>query len=288
MPDDHDSLLRFIFEHSAVRGARVQLHQTLLDLFAHQSTGETGRQLLGESLCASVLLASTIKLEGCLSLQARGDGALNLLVAECSHEGHLRGVVQLDEHAVPSTLRLSALLGKGHLAVTLLPTEGDSYQGLVPLAGERLQDCIAAYFSQSEQLPTRLWLASDGQNAGGLLLQALPDDSEDNTDWEHLCMLADTLQEAELLSLPHDTLLHRLFHQDPYTAFTTSPLCFQCTCSEDRSLQALATLGRDDLHKLLMEESGMIEVDCQFCGQQYHFDEAALQLLLGEHSTQIH
>lgn len=288
MPDlEHDSLLRFIFDHGAVRGARVQLQQSLHTLLSHQLIGHTAQQLLGESLCASVLLASTIKLEGRLALQARGDGALHLLVAECTHTGDIRGMVKLDESAASTLTRWSSLLGKGQLAVTLMPEQGDSYQGIVPLDGERLQDCIGDYFEHSEQLPTALWLACDGERAGGLLLQALP--GNDTHDfWDHVCILADTLSDTELLSLPHSTLLHRLFHQDPYTAFDATPVQFQCTCNAERSRQALAMLGRDDVYRLLAEQDGDITVDCQFCGQQYHFDETALLPLLGDTSTQVH
>lgn len=288
MPDlEHDSLLRFVFDHGAVRGARIQLHASLQTLLSHQMIGNTARTLLGESLCASVLLASTIKLEGRLALQAQGDGALNLLAAECTHHGDIRGTIRLDEQAAGTLTRLSALLGNGHLAVTLLPDQGDSYQGIVPLDSGRLQDCLRTYFDQSEQLPTALWLACDGERAGGLLLQALPG-HEDTHQWEHLCTLANTLRDEELLGLPHSTLLHRLFHQDPYTTFDATPVQFQCTCNAERSRQALAMLGRDDLYRLLAEQEGHVSVDCQFCGQQYHFDEQALLPLLGETSTQLH
>lgn len=283
----HDTLMRFLFDNQAVRGARVQLHNSYQTIHAQHTCQANAARLLGESTAAAALLASTIKLEGRVSLQARGEGSLKLLVAECTHTGGLRGVIELDETNSHDECRLSALLENGYLAVSLLPDEGQSYQGLVPLAGDKLQDCIAAYFMQSEQLPTALWLACDGENAAGLLLQALPDNNEQSDDWQRLCLLANTLTESELLHLSHEELLHRLFHEDAVRIFEPTPMTFACTCSDERSRNALAVLGRDDLHKLFSERE-TIEVDCQFCRQQYRYTQQDFADFLAAPSHSIH
>lgn len=283
----HDTLLRFLFEHLAIRGARVQLHNTCQTILSQQRCSPAAAILLGESLAASALLTSTIKLEGRLALQARGEGALKLLVAECTHTGGLRGMIELDDAAVQDDFRLSALLQNGYLAVTLLPDAGESYQGLVPLEGDKLQDCIASYFVRSEQLPTALWLACDGDHAAGFLLQALPGTDSNSDDWQRVCLLANTLTQTELLQLSHEQVLHRLFHEDTLRVFEPSPLTFSCTCTEERSRNALALLGRDDLQKLFAERD-VVEVDCQFCRRQYRYTEKDMLALLGEHSRQIH
>jgi len=282
----HDTLLRFLFEHCAVRGARVQLHQSFQHIRDLNKGNTTATRLLGESVAAAALLSSSIKLEGRLALQARSEGALSLLVAECNNHGGLRGIIALDDGTPPDNLSLSTLLRDGYLAVTLLPDQGESYQGLVPLEGERLQDCLAGYFTQSEQLPTALWLACDGDNAAGLLLQALPNE-EDSDDWQRLCLLAGTLTDAELLHLSHEDLLHRLFHEDTVRVFDPAPMVFSCTCSDERSRTALSLLGRDDLQKLFAER-GVVEVDCHFCRQHYRYTEQDMRELLGEHSHSLH
>jgi molecular chaperone Hsp33 len=278
MTESTDNAVRFLFEHAAVRGIWVRLNDSYRDTLQHHSYGQTAKKMLGESLAAAVLMSRTIKLQGRLALQARGDAALRLLVAECTHDAAVRGMIDLDDLRVdinPAAAHLQSMIGSGYLAVTLLPDDGESYQGIVPLQGARLQDCLEDYFLQSEQLPTALWLVSDGEQAVGLLLQALPsgqDDEKDkdDEDWRRLRMLASTLTDAELLSLPCEELLHRLFHEETVRLFDPEPVHFACTCSRERSLQALAVLGRDDLQKLFVEQTE-VSIDCQFCRQTYRY-----------------
>lgn len=284
----NDCVVRFLFEECAVRGVWVHLQSSFADMLALKSIAPAGRILLGESVAAAVLLSCTVKLQGRVALQARGDGALQLLVAESTQDAGVRGVIRLDDSvAVEAMPPLKQLIGNGYLAVTLLPNDGESYQGIVPLQGDRLQDCVAEYFSQSEQLPTALWLASDGECATGLLLQAMPTIDRDDADWQHLRVLAATVSKEELLSLPYETLLHRLFHQETVRVFDAEPARFQCTCSENRSRNALAVLGRDELHKLFAEQP-TVEIDCQFCGAQYLYTAEDIQDILGETPPQLH
>lgn len=285
-----DTLQRFLIENCSVRGARVQLRQSFQDIANLHTCSTTAAHVLGESIAAAALLASTIKLEGRLALQARGEGPLKLLVAECTNHGGVRGIIELDDSMTRDNHDMNELLQKGYLAVTLLPDNGESYQGLVPLEGSRLQDCLSAYFAQSEQIPTMLWLACDGECAAGLLLQVLPDhdnNHNNNDDWQRVCLLANTLSNDELLHLPHEQLLHRLFHEDTVRMFKPTAIGFSCTCSHDRSRNALALLGRDELQKLFAERD-IVEVDCQFCRQQYCYTEQDMRDVLGKHSNHIH
>ncbi|MCC7516646.1 MAG: Hsp33 family molecular chaperone HslO [Pseudomonadales bacterium] len=288
-----DSLVRFLFEELPVRGAWVNLHTSLQVMPVMKNASTLAKQLLGESVAAAVLLSANIKLQGRLAIQARGEGILRLLVAESTQRAGVRGVIELDgsvsaanvdKEAVPP---FAQLVGDGYLAVTLLPEAGDSYQGIVPLQKDRLQDCLADYFRQSEQLETALWLVSDGERAAGLLLQAMPDAREDDAGWQHVCALAQTLSDAELLALPCEQLLHRLFHQDPVRVFDAESVSFQCTCSEERSAAALAALGRDDLQKLF-DEQPVVDVDCQFCGARYQYSGRDIGKILGEASPVLH
>jgi molecular chaperone Hsp33 len=141
-------------------------------------------------------------------------------------------------------------------------------------------------------LPTRLWLASEGETAAGLLLQVLPGhDHEDDEDlWPRLCKLADTVTDKELLGLPTAELLYRLYHEETVELHESKAVEFHCTCSRERTEQVLNSLGEAELHDIL-EEQGSIEISCQFCNQHYHFDRIDVdQLLRGSSgsSQQLH
>lgn len=283
-----DHVVRFLFEECAVRGVWVNLQESYSALMALKAMTHPARILLGESVAAAVLLGSSVKMQGRVAIQARGDGALKLLVAESTHDAGVRGVVDLDEsvtvNAMPS---LQQLIGNGYLAVTLMPDQGESYQGIVPLQRARLQDCLVDYFALSEQLPTALWLVSDGERAAGLMLQAMPTLHHEDAGWQHLHVLTSTIKDEELLSLPCEALLHRLFHQEIVRVFDAEPVRFQCTCSEERSRHALSVLGRDELHKLFSEQPDVV-IDCQFCGAQYHYVANDMLNILGEPSPSLH
>ncbi|MBK8102328.1 MAG: Hsp33 family molecular chaperone HslO [Cellvibrionales bacterium] len=281
-----DARVRFLFEDAPVRGAWVYLQHSVQAMPAFISASPAGKILLGESVAAAALLSANIKLQGRLAIQARGDGALRLLVAESSQNAGVRGVIELDDRA-ENTLALRELLGDGYLAVTLLPDVGESYQGIVPLQGARLQDCLAAYFQQSEQLETALWLASDGETAAGLLLQAMPGAQDDLKGWQHVHALASTISNEELLSLSCEQLLHRLYHQETVRVFDAEPVQFQCSCNTQRSAAALATLGREDLLQLF-QETPVVKVDCHFCGKIYQYSERDIDKILGEISPTLH
>jgi len=172
------------------------------------------------------------------------------------------------------------------MAITIEPERGERYQGIVPMDSRQLAVCLQHYFQQSEQLDTRLWFAADDRHCSGLLLQALPrqlnTNAEDNQQhWETLCALADTVTPEEMLELEHGTLLFRLFHEEAPRMFEPKPISFGCSCSRERSANALMSLGRDEVEQLLVETGG-IDIDCQFCNQLYHFDAPAVRELLGD------
>ncbi|MFA5494489.1 MAG: Hsp33 family molecular chaperone HslO, partial [Porticoccaceae bacterium] len=170
----NDQLHRFIFDNSDVRGEIVSLADSYQNVLDNGNYPTLINELLGELLAAAGLLSATLKFDGVITLQARGDGDLTLLMADCTRHNALRGIARLAEGADPEVRDLRQLLGNGHLAITIDPADGERYQGIVPLEKETLNACLEDYFNLSEQLPTRLWLFADGQRAGGLLLQALP------------------------------------------------------------------------------------------------------------------
>lgn len=289
-----DTTQRFLFEHADVRGELVSLNQSYREVLAKHEYPESVKALLGEMLAATVLLSTTIKFEGLLILQARSSGPLSTLMVECSSDQAVRAIARYADDLQGDTL--PELMPDGILTITIDPRQGQRYQGIVPLEGHSLADALSAYFDNSEQLPTRFRLQADGRGARGFLLQALPadrqiDPQDRDATWEHLSILANTLTAEELVSLDNQTLLHRLFHQEDLRLFDPLPVRFECSCSAQRSGNALVSLGRDDALALLAEQGGTIEVDCQFCNARYQFARADLDNLFDaaqDHARSLH
>ena len=290
-----DILQRFLFEGSDIRGEQVTLTDSYREVLTNNPAPAAVQQLLGEMLAAAALLSSTLKFDGIITLQAQGDGPVPLMMAECSHHKGLRGIARTPESGeftLTEDTSLHGLMGKGVLAITIDPDKGERYQGIVPLDHATLAECLEAYFSQSEQLATRVWLAADSKRAGGLLVQALPrqlvsEQTVNEEQWDTVVALAHTVKPDELLYLDHSQLLYLLFNELSVRLFDPQSLRFACTCSEERSLQALAQLARDELNKIL-EEQGHISIDCQFCNQQYRFDTAQIDALFDGPAPTLH
>lgn len=244
------------------------------------------RKLLGEMMAAATLLAATLKFEGALIMQMQGSGPVTLAVVECSSEFHLRATAKWRDDLAPGDI--AALLGQGKFVITIDPkTSNQIYQGIVALEGTTVAEVLEHYMLQSEQLETRLWLASDGEQACGFLLQRLPENASEDADaWNRALNLGNTLTSEELLKLPAREILHRLFHEEDLRLFDPRPVSFRCTCSRERVANMLRLLGLDEVHSIL-EEQGKIEVDCEFCNRHYHFDAVdAEQLFAAEVLTQ--
>jgi len=279
MPD-RDVLNRFLFERTQVRGGLVHLDATWQAVLERHDYPPVIRDLLGQAMAAAVLLSTTIKFDGSLTIQLTGQGPLSMLVVQASAARTLRGLAHWQE-PLPSA-HLGELAGQARLVITIDPGEGkERYQGVVALEGARLSDALDAYFARSEQLPTRLWLAVSDEAVAGLLLQRLPGEDADQDAWDRTVALADTVQEEELLSLPVEVLLHRLFHEEEVRLLEREPLCFRCSCSEARVKEMLRGLGSEEAHRILAEEGG-VHVTCEFCNAQYHFDAVDLDALFTE------
>lgn len=291
-----DSLRRFVFERYPFRGQLVHLGPAWRAMMEHHEYPDEIRDSLGEAAAAAVLLAATLKFQGQLSLQLRGAGPMHLMLVECSDGLAVRGVARFRE--APPTRDLRVLSGDGTLTVTL---EGDDlsnrYQGIVPLAGERMQECLREYFETSEQLPTRLWLRADADQASGLLVQRLPltsrpasatesgaggvSEEEVEDAWQRVQLVAGTVTDAELASLPDRDLLRRLFAEDDVRMFEAAPVFFRCRCSRERVETMLRSLGRGEVESVLSER-GNVEVRCEFCSRAYRFDAVDVGALFTE------
>lgn len=278
-----DQFQRFIFEHSQVRGAWVQLSDSYTGITQQADYPARVKALLGQTLAASVLMSSSLKFEGTLSLQAKGDGPVRLFMAECSHDRFIRGIAQFEEGAANSD-SLHELLGKGQMAITITPEQGQRYQGVVPREHDSLAECLEDYFARSEQIATSLILFSDDTRSAGLMLQRLPGGTEPDDDlWQRVNHLASTVKPEELLELDSETILHRLFHEEEVRVFAADPVAFRCSCSEERTQSALKAIGQEECYSIL-DERGDIEMDCQFCHAQYRFDRNDIDRLFLGHS----
>ncbi len=269
-----DCTHRFFFEDIGVRGQWVKLSKSWQAAKEHQHCPDKLQPQLGQALSAAVLLASTIKFDGSLILQTQGTGQIRTLVAQATHNRQIRGLIRCNTDIVNS----KELFDEGRLVLTINAENSQPYQGIVPLQGNNLATAIETYFTQSEQLNTRLWLTADESQAAGLLVQQLPSLS-DNNDWDRVALLADTLRDEELLQLDCEKLLFRLFHEEKVRLFDSEPVEFACSCSRTKIENTLRLLGRDELESIL-EERGNIEVNCEFCNKHYEFDKIDTENLL--------
>lgn len=288
---DSDCTHRFVFEHYPIRGHLVHMDASWRALLEHREYPPMVRDTLGEAIAASVLLAATIKFDGQLTLQMQGQGAMPLLLAQCTSNLSVRGLAR--HRAALETRDLAQLTGDGKLTVTI-ETEDlkQRYQGIVPIEGARLAQSIETYFAQSEQLPTRLWLHADEKGASGMLLQRLPGSQDAQSEsaeavedaWRRVQLIGDTLQPQELQSLSDRALLHRLFNEDDVRLFESAPVFFRCRCSRERVAGMLQSLGAAEINSVLAEQ-GKVEVHCDFCNRAYTFDAIDVAQLFAAGAT---
>ena len=278
----NDVRTRFLLPLAGVRGVCVRLERTWQDILSHAEYPDVARGLLGQSCAAAALFTGHAKVNGRLSLQLRSrHPALRTLFAECTAQDTLRGIAQVTE-GMDAPADLHQLGGDALLAITienpgLDPREPQRYQSLVPLKAGTLSAAFESYFHQSEQLPTRLLLAADGDRAAGMMLQKLPGDEGDQDGWTRANALFDTLKAGELLVVPTGELLYRLFHEEDLQILAEHPLRFACSCSRDRVSSMLQSLGIAEARAALAD--GQTEIRCEFCGQRYLFSSAEIEEL---------
>src|SRR5690554_4591531 len=268
-----DHLQRFIFDSAAVRGEWVQLKQTWQTVKIQREYPPAVADLLGQMLAAAALLAETVKISGRLVLQCRTDGPVSLLMVECTSDHTLRGLANW-RGEIADDASMQELLGEGNLAITIENVGAKHpYQGIVSVQGQSIAEMLEMYFAQSEQLKTRIWLATDEHTAGGLMLQQLPEQDPEQHDenWNRINFFAETVTNEELLNLDAVSLLYRLFHEEMVRLLSTTVLEFACTCSRQRVADTIKLLGRQEAEDIITER-GFVELACEFCNTHYRFD----------------
>ena len=265
----------FLFEGLGIRGSIVRLEETWRQVLAKHRYPDSLRQLLGESLAATVLLTTGLKSAPKVSLQLQGEGPVKLLLIQCSSELKVRGMAQWRDAAEGEPL-----LGEGRLTVNLDTGEdGHCFQGIVPLVSDRLDACLEGYFRQSEQLPTRLMLTGTQQRVAGLLLQALPNNDGADHTFNTAAALAATVSPGELSELPADRLLATLFDNYTIRLFKPRRVTHDCRCTPSHLAGVVRLLGADELESLI-EETGEVELTCEFCNRAFHYDAADVEAIL--------
>ena len=267
----HDQLHRYLFENYAVRGELVTVSETWKQILENHSYPQPVKNILGELLVATSLLTATLKFAGDITVQLQGDGPMSLAVINGNNRQHMRGVARVQGDDAD----LKTLVGNGYLVITITPEEGERYQGVVGLEGDTLAACLEDYFLRSEQLPTRLFICTGDVEgapaAGGMLLQVLPAQDTQAVDFEHLATLTETIKAEELLTLPAQDVLWRLYHEEEVTLYDPQDVEFKCTCSRERCAGALKTLPDEEVDSIIAEE-GEIDMHCDYCGNHYLFN----------------
>ncbi|HYZ32497.1 MAG TPA: Hsp33 family molecular chaperone HslO [Crenalkalicoccus sp.] len=287
----------FHLRQRPVRGRLVRLGPLADALLTRHANHPAVTRLAGEALALTAALAGALKFRGSFSLQVKGDGAVPMLLADCTESGALRGYARAEPDALGRLLaeeampEAGALVGQGYLAFTCdQGPEMDRYQGIVAIEGATLSEMTAHYFRTSEQLRTHVRLACGrmpaGWRAAALILEHIAglggvapemDAEAQEEAWRTALALAGTLTDAEMLddALPGPALLHRLFHAEGLVLDRARALSYGCRCSRARLAGVLAGFGEEDLDH--MAEDGAITMTCEFCNIGFRFDRAGVR-----------
>jgi len=295
-----DRILPFAVEGLDVRGRVVRLGASIDTVLARHDYPIAVSKVLGEAVALTVLLGSSLKLEGRFQLQTRSNGPIEMLVVDFEAPDRVRAYARYDEVRLKEAngAPTGELLGLGHLAMTIdAGPDMARYQGVVPLEGEGLEAAAHQYFAQSEQIPTRVRLAvaeafGSGEHswrAGGILVQFLPQAGErvrdlpggdvpegfhqpvdDEDAWMEAKSLVETVEDHELIdpTIPSEELLYRLFHERGVRVFQQQEVRHSCRCSRERILGMLRSFSEDEKRDMI-DEDGMINVTCEFCSTKY-------------------
>lgn len=278
MTSKADELNRYLFDNLHARGELVQLNDTYQAIIANHNYPEGVQELLGELVAATCLLTATIKFEGEIALQLQGDGPIGYIAVNGNNKQEMRAIAKVTE---PTEAKgLVNLVGRGNMVITIRPAQGEAYQGVVAIEHDTVAECLAHYFEVSEQIPTKLWLYTNSGNtqAGGALIQLLPDGEDQDkqqSDFEHLCQLTNTIKSDEIFSLDAQTLLYRLYHQEEVRLFDPQAVSYKCSCSKEKCLSAISQIEPSEIKSILAEQ-GTVSMTCDYCQTTYAFGEVEL------------
>jgi molecular chaperone Hsp33 len=295
MRSGDDVIIPFQVGDGAVRGRIVRLGGAIDGILAGHAFPDAVSELLGEAAALTALMGASLKFDGRLIFQAQGEGDVKLLVADYASNGAIRATASIS--GAVRARGLSALMGKGHLAMTIdQGPDMDRYQGVTPLEGATLEQAAIAYFDRSEQIPTAVRLAvgrvkrrgeGEAWRAGGVIAQFMPGEggarergeavlksAEDQEAWDRAAAFLNTTQADELLDpeLSPEALLYRLYHEDGVRVFEAKTIKAACSCNAGKIAAVLSQYSLKELEGLAVDD-GRIKVSCEFCRRDYYFDE---------------
>ena len=293
MHNSKDTLHRFIFEDTDIRGNYVKLNHTIEEATQHQALPQNIHIALGELMIASSLLASTLKLDGSLTLQIQTNGPLKLLIAECNENLGIRGTVKWNgpiESIAPIDL-----IKEGHFIITLIQKNAKTpYQGIVPMEGNSISELLENYMLRSEQIQTKLWIHSQENIFHGLLIQKLPfnssaealDHDAITSAWEDIAMSADKSFKTIHPELEASKILQTIFSSETIRLFDPSYPNFACSCSKKSVENMLRLIGKKECESIIEEQSS-ITIHCDFCNECYKYSEDEVEFIFNESEDSI-
>lgn len=277
-----DKLQGFIFQEHAIRGAIVHMNDSYQEVLKRHPYPLAIRKVLGETLAVTALISSSLKHEGTLTLQVQTEGPLKLLVAQSNNQLQLRGLAQWEGSV--ETASFNHLLGNGKLAMTVSPKNRKQYQSIIPLSKGNLSASMSAYFQQSEQVPTSLYLLADDQQVGGILLQSLPNNSEEPEALKIFMDKIHTISPQDLFTLSNLEFLQHTFPEEPFELFDTQCVTFKCSCTIARMEKALLMYDRKEIQEIL-NHNKWVTVTCEFCNHSYNFEAEHVDQILSQTGT---
>ncbi len=282
-----NAVQRFLFKDLNIRGQHIQLNQDWQKMLQDRHYPYSIIELLGELTAVSILLANGIKHEGRITMQVQGSGPISLLVVDVTHDLKIRGLAKTNQEITDQTT-MDELLGDGQILMTLENTQTNHhFQSYVPREGDSVAEAFETFLSQSEQLPSKLWLSADENSLGGVLVQKMPEsDSHDSDGWDRIVHLAATVKDQELTELSAEELIHRLFHEELVELFEQSEVNYECPKDDTKVLKMLRSLGEAEVRKIL-EEQGEIVIHNEMCNYHSRFNKDDIDLLFAEDKPSV-
>lgn len=280
MSANTDYVQRFLLDDLDIRGAVVRLGPIWQQLLTGRDYPAAVSALLGQMSATTLLLADNLKQPGRLTIQLRGKGQIQLMVIDCDEALNVRCMAQHQPGLAVGAAPLKTLLGDGQLLISLdLPSMREPYQSVVDLAGDSIAEIFEHHLAQSEQLASRLFLAATPEGAAGLFVQKMPGaDARDADGWARIEALAATVTAGELLDLPAEALLTRLFAEETVRLFAAREVTNHRPENRDKVATMLLSLGREEVYAAL-KERGEIVVRDDLANREYRFDKAQIDEL---------
>ncbi|BBB24050.1 molecular chaperone Hsp33 [Isorropodon fossajaponicum endosymbiont JTNG4] len=271
-----NSIRKFLFKELDICGQHLSISRPWQQMIESRGYSKVVQQLFGELSALAIILANGMKHKGKITMQLQGGGAISLLLVEVSDDLKIRGMVKvsgvIDEHD-----NFGRILGKGKIVATLYNAQTKrNFQSLVSINSKGLIQTFEDYFSQSDQLASKIWILSNQDNLSAMLVQKMPDSKQNSQqDWDRILLLANTITHAELCELPAQSLLHKLFHEEVVTLFEKDTIEYECQQDREKFEKIIFNLGEKDARDLL-KEHGEIAIHNEICNAHLFFDESDL------------